>query len=59
MTSDNPQAKRSLLTFLGDALHWLAGMATSMDTTKIKQQVNSLIQKRVQKQVTLVHVISI
>ena len=47
MTPDNPQPKRSLLPFLGDALHWLTGMATTKDTTEIKQQVNSLIQKQI------------
>ena len=46
LTLDNPQSKRSLLSFLGDALHWLTGMASTKDTTEIKQWVNSLIQKQ-------------
>ena len=40
--SGNTQSKRSLIPFLGDALKWLTGMATTGDTWKIKQHVNQL-----------------
>ena len=56
---ENPQSKRSLLPFLGDALKWLTGTATERDTWEIKQCVNQLIQAQTKQQQTLVHVISI
>ena len=57
--SENPQSKRSLLPFLGDALKWLTGTATMRDIWKIKQHVNQLIQAQTKQQETLVHAISI
>ena len=57
--SENPQSKRSLLPFLGDALKWLTGRATTRDTWEIKQCVNQIIQAQSKQQETLVHVISI
>ena len=57
--SENPQYKRSLLSFLGDALKWLTDMATTKHTWEIKQHVNQLIQEQTKEQETLVHIISI
>ena len=51
--------KRSLLPFLGEALSWLTGTATTKDVWNINQQVNQLIETQNQHQITLVHVISI
>ena len=51
--------RRSLLPFLGDALSWLTGTATTKDVTSIKQRVNQLISIQHSQQETLVHVISI
>ena len=52
--------KRSLLPFLGDALSWLTGTATTMDIRSIKNRVNQLIaMQHQQQQQTLVHIISI
>ena len=39
----NKCTRRSLLPFLGDALSWLTGTATSMDVTSIKNRANQLI----------------
>ena len=55
----DPQSKRNLLPFLGDALKWLTGTATTRDTWEIKQCVIQLIQAQTKQQETLVHVISI
>ena len=57
--SENQQSKRSLLPFLGYALKWLTGTATTRDTQEIKQHVNQLIQVQSKQQETLVHVTSI
>ena len=51
--------KRNILPFLAGTLYWLPGTATTKDTMEIKQWVNSLIQKQIQQQETLVHIISI
>ena len=51
--------RRSLLPFLGDALRWLMGTATTKDINSIKTQINQLIMTQSLKQETLVHVISI
>ena len=51
--------KRSLLPFLGDALKWFTGTATTRDTWEIKQHVNQLIHAQSKQQETQVHVISI
>ena len=48
--SENPQSKRSLLPFLGDALKWLTGTATTKDTWEIKQHLNQVIQEWTQQQ---------
>ena len=57
--SENPQSKRSLLPFLGDALKWITGTVTTTDTWGIKQCFNQLIQAKDKQQETLVHVIPI
>ena len=58
--TDSPCPKRrSLLSFLGDALQWLTGTATMKDTREIKQWINQLKQEQTKQQETLVHIISI
>ena len=56
---ENPQSKRSLLPFLGNALKWLTGTAAMRDTPEIMQHVSQLIQEQIKQQETLVYVISI
>ena len=51
--------RRILLPFLGDALRWLMGTATTKDINNIKIQINQLILTQSSQQETLVHVISI
>ena len=51
--------KRSLLPFLGDALRWLTGTATTKDINSIKTWINQLIAMQSSQQETLVHIISI
>ena len=51
--------RRSLLPFLGDALRWLTGPATTKDINSIKTQINQLIAMQSSQQETLVHIISI
>ena len=51
--------KRSLLPFLGDALSWLTGNATTKDINSIKTWINKLITMQSSQHKTLVHIISI
>ena len=51
--------RRSLLPFLGDALSWLTGTATTKDINSIKTRINQLIATQLSQQETLVHIISI
>ena len=51
--------RRSLLPFLGDALGWLTGTATTKDINSIKTWINQLITTQSLQQETLVHVISV
>ena len=51
--------KRSLLPFLGHALSWLTGTATTKDIHSIKTRINQLIATQAPQQETLVHIISI
>ena len=51
--------KRSLLPFLGDALSWLTGTATTKDIHSIKTRINWLIAAQASQQETLVHIVSI
>ena len=55
----NTHHRRSLLPFLGDALRWLTGTATTKDVNSIKKLVNQLTETQSAQQDTLVHVISI
>ena len=55
----NRHTRRSLLPFLGDALSWLTGTATTKDISNIKKTVNLLITAQHTQQGTLVHIISI
>ena len=50
--------KRNLLPFLGDALSWLIGTATSKDVRSIKNRVNQLTAMQHQQK-SLVHIIPI
>ena len=63
LLSNQPQThichKRSLLPFLGDALSWLTGTATTKDICSIKTRINQLIATQASQQETLVHVVSI
>ena len=51
--------RRSLLPFLGDALSWLTGTATTKDRNSIKTWINQLITTQLSQQEILVHIISI
>ena len=55
----NRCTSRSLLPFLGDALSWLMGTATTKDVNSIKNRVNQLIATQHKQQETLVHIISV
>ena len=51
--------RRSLLPFLGDALHWLTGTTTTKDITSIKKRVNELIAAQTAQHEAIVHIVSI
>ena len=51
--------RRSLLPFLGDALSWLTGTATTKDIHSIKMWINQLIAAQTSQHNTLVHIVSI
>ena len=53
------QCKRSLLPFLGTALSWLMGNATTKDIHNIKTRINQLIVTQSSQCNTLVHIVSI
>ena len=53
------QCRRSLLPFLGDALSWLTGTATTKDIHSIKTRINQLIATQTSQCNTLVHIASI
>ena len=55
----NTQCKRSLLPFLGTALSWLTGTATTKDICCIKSRINQLIETQTSQHNTLVHIASI
>ena len=63
LNSNQPQIcihhRRSLLPFLGDALSWLTGTATTKDIHSIKTWINQLIATQTSQHNTLVHVVSI
>ena len=51
--------KRSLLLFLGSALKWLTGTATTKDIKHIKKRISSLIKTQENQRKTVVHIVSI
>ena len=51
--------RRSLLPFLGAALSWLTGTATTKDIHSIKTRINQLIATQTSQCNTLVHIVSI
>ena len=55
----NKWVRRSLLPFLGDALSWLTGTATTKDINSIKLRVNQLIEAQATHQEAIVHIVSI
>ena len=57
--NSNIHHRRSLLPFLGDALGWLTGTATTKDVSSIKECVNQLIETQLTQLETLVHIVSI
>ena len=57
--NSNNHHKRSLLPFLGDALQWLTGTATTKDANSIKTHVNHLFETQSIQQETLVHIVSV
>ena len=58
-TQTHSHCRSSLLPFLGDALSWLTGIATTKDINSIKTTINQLIPTQSSQQETLVHIISI
>ena len=46
----NKHARRSLLPFLGNALSWITGTATTKDVTSIKKRVNQLLSAQIVQQ---------
>ena len=64
LLNSNPQhtrawCRRSLLLFLGDALSWLTGTATTKDIHSIKTRINQLIATQTLQRNTLVHIVLI
>ena len=55
----NTWCKRGLLPFLGTALSWLTGTATTKDIHSIKTRINQLIATQTLQCNTLVHIVSI
>ena len=55
----NTRCKRSLLPFLGTALSWLKGTATTKDICSIKTWINQLTATQTSQCNTLVHIVSI
>ena len=63
LQSNQPQThiscRRSLLPFLGDALSWLTGTATTKYIHSIKTRISQLITTQTSQRNTLVHIMSI
>ena len=55
----NKHVRRSLLSFLGNALSWLTGTATTKDINSIKKGMNQLIAAQSMPQEVLLHIVSI
>ena len=53
------QRKQSLLPFLGSALKWSTGTATTKDIKHIKKRISSLIETQENQWKTMVHIVSI
>ena len=51
--------KQSLLPFLGSALKWLTGTATTKDIKYIKKRISSLTETQENQRKTMVHIVSI
>ena len=58
ISTSNWCTRRSLLPFLGDALSWLTGTATTKDVSSINKRINQLITTQ-NTQETLVHIICV
>ena len=62
LNSNQPQPptrhKRSLLPFLGTALSWLMGTATTKDIRSIRTRINQIIATQSSQCDTLVHIVS-
>ena len=63
LNSNQPQpptrCRRSLLPFLGTALSWLTGTATTKDIHSIRTRINQIIATQSSQCDTLVHIVSI
>ena len=57
--NSNTHCKKATLPFLGNALRWLTGTATTKDVNSIKECVNQLTETQSTQQETLVHIVSI
>ena len=55
----NKCVRRSLLPFLGNALSWITGTATTKDINSIKKRVNQLITAQSTQKEAIVHIVSI
>ena len=55
----NKCVRRGLLPFLGHALGWLTGTATTKDINSIKLRVNQLTEAQSTQQEAIVHTVSI
>ena len=51
--------RRSLLPFLGSALKWLTGTATTKDIKQIKQRINELMTAQEDQRMAMIHIVSI
>ena len=59
LQTNQPQTHICLLPFLGDALSWLTGTATTKDIHSIKTWINQLIATQTSQHNSLVHIVSI
>ena len=55
-SNHNNHLSRSIFPFLGNALSWLMGTATTKDVNSIKKRVNQLIEAQSTQQETLAHI---
>ena len=54
----NKHVRRSLLSFLSNALSWLTGATTSKDVISIRKRVNQLITTQSTQQEAIVYIVS-